>query len=60
MFDVLAFALQGIPTRNPRLIELDKAVMARFPNVTCETRDMVGLDMRTTTEWWRKDTGGGR
>jgi hypothetical protein len=56
MFDLLAQVMRGIPTRNTRLQALDAAVMAEFPHVTCETRDMAGLDMESVTEWWREGT----
>jgi hypothetical protein len=56
MFELLAQVMKGIPTRNKRLQALDAAVMAEFPGVECETRDMCGFDMQTTTEWWRKGT----
>lgn len=56
MFDLIVCALRGYPTKNTRLIELDKAVMEQFPKVECETRDMVGIDMQSVTQWWRKET----
>lgn len=56
MWATIASALRGIPTNHPTYMALNKAVMARFPDVECQTYHCSGLDMHTVTDWWKAGT----